>query len=80
MTELEKFHAVNKCETPEDIYDVILSFADANGYIQGRTRSFDANQMVKGASFYFSDLAAPNVLTREFGIRQQAMYIKFYMT
>lgn len=79
MTELEKYQAVNACETKEDIYDVILSFADQLGYIKGRTRSFDANQMVKGASLYFSGLTGPEVMTREYGLRQQAMLIKYYL-
>lgn len=78
MTDLEKFQAVNSCETREDLYNVILSLADSNGYIQGRTRSFRADDMVKGASNYFVENKWPNSMTREFGIRQQAMYIKFY--
>lgn len=78
MNELEKFKSVNSCETREDLYDTILSLADSDGFIQGRTRKFKADDMVKGASAYFSENQWPNSMTREFGIRQQAMYIKYY--
>ena len=78
MTELEKFRAVNSCETREDLYVAILSLADSDGCIQGRTRKFKADDMVRDALAYFSENQWPNSMTREFGIRQQAMYIKYY--
>lgn len=79
MTELGKFIRVNSCESPEELRQCILDFADANGDIQGRNKNFNATQMAKGLDYYMRGEVFPNVLTREFGIRQQAMYIKYYM-
>lgn len=80
MTDLEKYEAVNACETLGSLAQVILSFADENGMIQGRTRQFNAKKMADYAKRYDVLVTIqPNVLTREFGIRQQAMYITHYM-
>lgn len=76
MTELEKYQAVNACETFEELASVIESFADEDGMIQGRTRKFSAERMAWNCRNF--TIAQPNVLTREFGIRQQAMYISYY--
>jgi hypothetical protein len=76
MNELEKYQAVNNCETLEQLAEVILSFADEDGNIQGRSRKFSASEMASACLEY--DLAYHNSLTREYGIRQQAMYIIFY--
>ena len=78
MEELQKYQRVNQCETPEALYQCILDFADQDGQIQGRTRKFDAQRMADNAKLYFSDQMPPNVLTREYGLRQQAIYIKYY--
>lgn len=76
MTNLEKYEAVNKTETLQELADVIRSFANEEGMIQGRTRQFSAEAMAKMCENY--DYAIHNRLTREFGIRQQAMMILFY--
>lgn len=78
MTELEKYEAVNKCETLEELGSLILKFADENGMIKGRIKDFNAEKMVEGLKAFINDEAVPNVLTRNYGIRQQAMYIKYY--
>lgn len=75
MTDLQKYNAVNKSESLDDLANVIRSFA-VNGLIQGRTRRFDAEQMAKACESY--DRLKHNTLTREFGIRQQAMMLAFY--
>lgn len=80
MNELEKYERVNSCETIEELQQCILNFA-INGIIQGRTREFDANKMAENALHYYNDDSGdlwPNVMTREYGIRQQAMYLKYY--
>ena len=76
MTELEKYEAVNKCETFQELADVIMSFADEDGYIAGRNKQFDAKLMA-GRCLHFNN-SAPNNLTRQWGIRQQAFYIQYY--
>lgn len=78
MSDLEKYNAVNACETKEELHSVILSFADENGMIQGRDRKFRAGLMAVGALHYIATGYNLNSMTREFGIRQQAMYIKHY--
>lgn len=76
MTELEKWQQVNQCESSLGLALLIMSFADEEGMIQGRERKFDASRMTTGLQFFMEDEAPANVLTREFGIRQQAIYLK----
>lgn len=76
MENLKKYEKVNDCETLDQLADVIESFADEDGYIMGRTRKFGAKSMANICREYSLDYH--NTLTREFGIRQQAMYILFY--
>ena len=78
MTELEKWQAVNRCETQSQLADLISKFADEEGMIQGRERKFDASKMIIGLSYFMVDEMPVNVLTREFGIRQQAIYLKTF--
>ena len=77
MNREEIYDKVNKCETLDELADVILECADENGDIQGRTRSFSARKMAIFCRGFSLELA--NTLTREFGIRQQAMYIVHYI-
>lgn len=75
MTDLEKFQAVNACKTVSELSETILSLCDANGDIKGRKRMFDGKKMAGYVDFVVRGGAA-NVLTREFGIRQQALYLR----
>lgn len=77
MTDLEKYEAVNSCESPDSLAQVVLSFANAEGLIQGRSRMFDAQRMANNVYAVIRENEIPNVLTREFGIRQQALYLKW---
>jgi len=76
MDNLRKYEKVNECDTLNQLALVIESFADENGKIQGRQKQFDAKKMAENCRNY--NLGIHNSLTREFGIRQQAMYILFY--
>ncbi len=76
MDRLEKYEKVNQCETLEQLAKVIESFSDDNGMIQGRTQKFNAKRMADSCRVYYS--MPKNCLTREFGIRQQALYIEYY--
>lgn len=78
MTELQKWQAVNQCETQAQLADLISKFADKEGMIHGRERKFDASKMIIGLSYFMIDEMPANVLTREFGIRQQAIYLKTF--
>jgi len=76
MSDLEKFQKVNECETLEQLSIVIESFADKDGFINGKDKNFNAKVMSSICKRYSS--AEHNMLTRQFGIRQQALYILFY--
>ena len=79
MTELQKWQAVNECETAMQLGRLIVQFADEDGMIQGRKRKFDAVKMATGLGYYMLSEAPANVLTREYGIRQQAIYLKSFI-
>lgn len=79
MTKLQKWQAVNQCETPLELRALIIQFADKNGMIQGRTRRFHAAEMTLGLDWFMEGKMYANVLTREFGIRQQAIYLKTFI-
>lgn len=76
MSELDKFKAVNKCKSLNELALVIESFADENGFIQGKGKRFIAKNMSLICKRYSA--IEHNLLTRDFGIRQQALYILFY--
>lgn len=79
MTDLEKYETVNKCETVEALEAAITSFTDPEtGLIQGRMRTFDGVLMASRVRVIVEQDGWPNWLTREFGIRQQALYLKHY--
>jgi len=78
MNDLDKFNKVNNCESIDELCDTIISFADAQGMIQGRTKRFVAQEMANYCKTYWMNSHnQPRFMTREFGIRQQAMYLKY---
>lgn len=77
MTDLEKFQLINKCDTAEELSAAILTIAE-NGIIQGRVLEFKASHLAAHVQGVIAGEVIPNALTREFGIRQQALYIMYY--
>lgn len=78
MDDLQKFYFVNTCETAQELSKLIEMFADKEtGLIQGRRRQFSAGKMASYVQLVIDGSAPANVLTREWGIRQQALYIKY---
>ncbi len=75
--ELEIYKAVNKCETHEELALVIESLTDEHNMIQGRTRTLNGRLMAAACRGGLSR-KNPQFLTREWGIRQQALYIDLY--
>ena len=75
MDRLEAYDLVQSCDTLDELADVIDQIAD-EGVIQGESRLFSAKE-VKIACRQYS-LERHNTLTRQYGIRQQAMMILFY--
>lgn len=80
MEDLEKYQRVNKCETLKELANVIREFGGDVKMIQGRKKIFDSDKMAKACENLRVDLntRSANILTREFGIRQQALYIAYY--
>lgn len=73
-----KYEQVNHCENAGQLKAVVISLADTKGVIQGRRRSFKAARMAEFVEGVIAGVLPPECLTREFGIRQQALYIKYY--
>jgi len=81
MTYLEKYSKVNNTESLKELAEVIREFGNepifgVEGFILGRTQVFNSENMAMHCETY--SLVKHNVLTREFGIRQQAMMLLFY--
>jgi len=78
MSSQDAYEAVNSCETYEELAKVIRTVG-VDGIIQGRIRPFNSEKMAVACEIFdtYMRLGVPNVLTREFGIRQQAMYIYY---
>lgn len=77
MTELEKYKVINKCMTRQELIDAIQIIAE-NGLIQGRNRIFEASIMALNAESYFQGAVRMETMTREYGIRQQALMVEIY--
>lgn len=73
-TELEKYEAVNQAESLKALADTIRSFADDNGKVTGRERFFEAEKMAKNCESF--NTGWPTSLTRNYGIRQQAIMLR----
>jgi hypothetical protein len=77
MSELEKYEMINSCETVEALSKAILRLTDpTTGFIQGRIRKFDGVKMASVVGLVVNQNGLHNWLTREYGIRQQALYLK----
>lgn len=75
--DLEYYQLVNGCETLNELSEVIIEIGLANkGWVNGKTSTFHAQTMADNC------LKLPNgslnSLTRNYGIRQQAIYILHY--
>jgi hypothetical protein len=79
MNELEIFKKVSAAGTKEELTEIITSIADSNdGRINGLSRDFDAKKMASYVDLVFEGTLPVNVITRNFGLRQQLMMIMFY--
>lgn len=79
MTELEKYQLVNRCQTIESLENAIMTIgSENNGMIHGRTRIFSAKIMSSYVRGAVSLVLPANLLTRNYGIRQQALYLSFF--
>lgn len=75
----ELWESVNMSETFAQLSEAILKCADDYGNIQGRVHVFKADELAKKClELRDADYKNFNLLTREFGIRQQAIYLDNY--
>ena len=73
------YEVVNSAETFDQLAKAIIQSSDSDGNIKGRTNSFSADRMAnKCIEVGKSEHPEFNTLTRAFGIRQQAIYLKHY--
>lgn len=78
IDQLSKFQRVNSCETISELEQAILDFSDPEtGLIMGRSKPFNGARMASYVKLVVNLEAPANLLTREFGIRQQALYIRY---
>jgi len=78
MTHLDKFEMVNLCENAEELTNALRAIANQEtGMIKGRLREFNSQRMSGYVSLVINEGAPANLLTREFGIRQQALYLRY---
>jgi len=87
MDELTKWELINSSETIESLQEAILKIGtENNGFIKGRSKEWDAELQVMYVKYVVEDsyplieqkIIGPNLLTRSYGIRQQALYLKHY--
>lgn len=79
MKRVKLYDAVNSSETLEELCEAFDKVTEV-GFIRGRIRIFEADRMKAAMIGYINgDHDIPNAITREFGLRQQAMYIKYYI-
>jgi hypothetical protein len=75
MKERKKWALVNSCATAEELAQAVLAISD-EGNIEG-SQTWDADVMASNVHSVISDGVPYNLLTRAYGIRQQAMHIKW---
>lgn len=73
---LKRYIKVNNAASLEELATIIESFANEKGIINGRTRSFYAKIMANHCREF--TITKHATLTREYGIRQQALMLLLY--
>lgn len=77
MDELKKYKLINKAETVEELKEAIEAISE-KGMIKGRRKSYMADEMIAMVDFIYNDNYPLNFLTRNYGIRQQMLYLLHY--
>lgn len=76
LRKLNHYKLVNHCETLEELSDAIIEIAkDNNGWINGKQESYSAEKMAENCLNLSNN--SFNLLTDNYGIRQQAIYILY---
>ena len=77
MTEQEKCELINTAESIEDLQEAVKLIAE-RGYVQGKKSPKKVLDQVQLIPLVVKNHSNPAYLTRSYGIRQQAMYLKYY--
>lgn len=72
------YDEVNKSESAEDLKKAVEFIAGKKRKLKGRRRTYDSRVVQEYIDKVIEGKEPPNTLTRKYGIRQQAMYIKYY--
>lgn len=79
--ELTKWELINSCETVEQLQKSIEFIYEGEENI-GRSKNLNKSRMIERIDQYIKNgpsVISPNTITREYGIRQQAMYLHYYL-
>ena len=76
--ELIRFQVVNKADSLKSLLAAIEVMGGEEGLLQGSQQLWDVDQQKAGLELFAKGLAVPNILTRTYGLRQQAMYLAYY--
>ena len=74
LTELHKYELVNSADTFAKLHSVLAQL----GLVQGSRSLYPAEMSQLRLLAYQGGRCSPNALTRSYGIRQQAMYLRYY--
>lgn len=79
MEETEKWLIINQCENKVQLAAAIMIISE-EGVIRSnrQDKAFDAQKQVRNLELVIEGGLFPNILTRAYGIRQQAIYIRYY--
>lgn len=77
-TELWKYQLINEADSIKQLQLAIAKIADEDGYIQGRSYKWDALEQSGHVANCINGIVPFNMLTRSYGIRQQALYLEHY--
>lgn len=78
LHELQKWQLINACETVEELQQAILDIVDPETKeIQGRRRPWKAEKLASYVPLVVKNGLTATALTREYGIRQQALYLRY---
>ncbi len=75
LSEPEKYKLVQKAQTPEELQEAVYKVAGSERVIHGIRISWSVESQAKYIPFVCNGERNPCVLTDEYGIREQALYI-----
>lgn len=76
LTEVEKFRLINSCHTFAELQAALPQLGTIPGSRFGHEYPPELNAI--RLKDYQAGKCGPNALTRTFGLRQQAMYLRYY--